>query len=137
VELGPLLRAHSYLRVEQPPDPWSVDGDDERIIRMLGEMIVAALVQGTELGDVVLRANNVTVAEDGATLPLGDYVALTIEGAGDWSPEVSWVPADAEAPVLIGTDLDAAARAAGVRWAYTRAFDGTGSITVLLPRARS
>jgi hypothetical protein len=36
--------------------------------------------------------------------------------------------------VLVGADLDAAARAAGVRWAYTRAFPADGSVTVLLPR---
>jgi hypothetical protein len=134
VELGPLLRAHGFLQVERPPELWDVDADDELLIRMLGEMIAAALVRGTELGDVVLRANNVTVAEPDGALPVGDYVALSIEGSGDWMPEVSWRPGNPDAPVLVGADLDAAARAAGVRWAYTRAFATDGSVTVLLPR---
>jgi hypothetical protein len=134
VELGPLLRAHGFLQVERPPELWDVDADDELLIRMLGEMIAAALVRGTELGDVVLRADNVTATEADDALPVGDYVALSIEGSGDWAPEVVWRPDDPFAPVLVGADLDAAARAAGVRWAYTRAHATDGSVTVLLPR---
>jgi hypothetical protein len=134
VELGPLLRAHGFLQVERPPEVWDVDADDELLIRMLGEMIAAALVRGTELGDVVLRADNVTATEADGALPGGEYVALGIEGSGDWAPEVVWRPDDPYAPVLVGADLDAAARAAGVRWAYTRAFPTDGSVTVLLPR---
>jgi hypothetical protein len=134
VELGPLLRAHGFLQVERPPELWDVDADDELLIRTLGEMIAAALVRGTELGDVLLRANNVTVPEADGALPVGDYVALSIEGSGDWAPEMSWRRDDPDAPVLVGADLDAAAHAAGVRWAYTRAFATDGSVTVLLPR---
>jgi hypothetical protein len=134
VELGPLLRAHGFLQVERPPELWDVDADDELLIRMLGEMIAAALVRGTELGDVVLRADNVTATEADDALPVGDYVALSIEGSGDWAPEVVWRPDDPFAPVLVGADLDAAARAAGVPWAYTGAFATDGSVTVLLPR---
>ena len=134
MELGPLLRAHGFLQVQRPPEVWDVDADDELLIRMLGEMIAAALVRGTELGDVVLRADNVTATEADGALPVGDYVALSIEGSRDWAPEVVWRADDPFAPVLVGADLDAAARAAGVRWAYTRAFATDGSVTVLLPR---
>jgi hypothetical protein len=93
---------------------------------MLGEMIVAALVRGTDLGDVVLRVNHVTAVEDDGTLRVGDDIALGIVGGGEWEPEVSWRPDDPAAPVLVAGDLDAAARAAGVRWAYTRAFAADG-----------
>ena len=134
MELGPLLRAHGFLQVERPPELWDVDADDELVIRMLGEMIAAALLRGAELGDVVLRADNITTAEADGDPPAGDYVALSIIGAGEWGPEVSWRPDDPSAPVLVGADLDAAARAAGARWAYTRAFATDGSVTVLLPR---
>jgi hypothetical protein len=134
VDLGPLLRAHGYLQVERPPALWDVNADDELLIRMLGVMISAALVPGTELGDIVLRANNVTATEADGVLAPGDYVALSIAGAGDWSPEVSWFPDSADAPVLVNADMDAAARAVGVRWGYTRAYPAEGSVTVLLPR---
>lgn len=134
MDLGPLLRAHGYLRVERPPALWDVHADDELIIRMLGVMISAALIRGTELDDIVLRVGNVTATDADGPPEAGEYVALSIMGAGDWSPEVSWFPDAADAPVLVNADIDAAARAAGVRWAYTRTFPAEGSVAVLLPR---
>jgi hypothetical protein len=134
VDLGPLLRAHSYLRVERPFELWPAAVDDVPLVRLLGETIAFALSRGTELGDVVLGASNITVEHDAPIGP-GDYVALSIAGVGDWSPEVSWLPGDPTAPMLVNEDVTAAARAAGVTWAYTRAFEDHGSITVFLPRA--
>jgi hypothetical protein len=118
---------------------WAVEADDTVVIPMLGEMIVCALVRGTELGDVVLRANNVTVEflddedHEGAGPAEGDYVALTILGVGDW-PEISWKPGARDRAVLLNADLDARARAAGVSYAYSRAAPEGGSVTVFLPR---
>ena len=137
MDLGPLLNAHAFLRVERPVVLWAADIDDEPLIRTLGEMIAAALVRGTELGDVVLNASNVTVEPDPdpewrGPAP-GDYVALTIAGAGDWSPEVTWTPAGSST-VLVNPDLDAAARTAAVPWAYTRAGPDGGSVTIFLRR---
>ena len=106
MELGPLLRAHGFLQVERPPELWDVDADDELVICMLGEMIAAALLRGAELGDVVLRADNITTAEADGDPPAGDYVTLSIIGAGEWGPEVSWRPDDPSAPVLVGADLE-------------------------------
>jgi hypothetical protein len=63
----------------------------------------------------------------------GDYVALTITGAGDWSPEIGWTPADPSI-VLVNRDLDSAARNAGIPWAYTRSTGATGSVTIYLHR---
>jgi hypothetical protein len=136
VDLGPYLRAHSYLRVERPFTLWNADVDDVALIRLTGELLAVTLARGTALPDVVLRANNVTVSDDDGAVPAGDYVALTIVGAGDWSPEVSWTPVD-EHVVLVNDDVTAAARAAAIVWGYTRVFDGTGSVTVLLPRAET
>jgi hypothetical protein len=94
-------------------------------------------VRGTELGEVVLDASNVTVEPDPDPESRGprpgDYVALTITGAGDWSPEVAWTPAG-QSTVLVNPDLDGAARTAGIPWAYTRAFPDGGSVTIFLPR---
>jgi hypothetical protein len=140
VELGPLLDAHAFLRVERPDLLWEADVDDEPLIRTLGEMIAAALARGTELADIVLNASNVTVEPDPdpeSRGPLhGDYVALTISGAGDWSPEVTWKPTR-QSTVLLNSDLDAAARTAGIPWAYTRSGPDGGSVTVFLPRVPS
>jgi len=134
VDLGPYLRAHSYLRIERPSTLWRAEVDDVALIRLTGELLAAALTRGTALPDIVLRANNVTVSDDDGAVPAGDYVALTVIGAGDSSPEVSWTPADADG-VLVNDDITAAARAAAIAWAYTRDFDGTGSVTIFLPRA--
>ncbi len=135
MDLGPVLRAHSYLRVERPPVLWLAAVDDVALIRLFGETIAFALGRGTELGDVLLRASNVTVTHDDAPIDPGDHVAVTIGGVGNWSPEVSWVPDDPGAPILLNRDVTAAARVAGVRWAYTRAFGDGGSVTVLFPRS--
>jgi hypothetical protein len=140
VELDALLNAHAYLRVERPPLLWSVEADDTTVIPMLGLMIVAALVRGTDLADVVLRANNVTVEyeadddDEGMGPPRGDFVALSILGEGDWTPEIHWRPEAPDTPRLVAEDLDDAARAAGVPYAYTRSMPDGGSVTVFLPR---
>ena len=135
MDIGPVLRAHSYLRVERPSTLWPAEVDDVPLIRLLGESIAFALGRGTELGDVGMLAANVTVEHDDAPLAAGDYATLSIEGVGDWSPEVSWTPADPDPIVVLTDDITAALRAADVRWAYTRADADHGSITVFFPRA--
>src|SRR6185436_15212991 len=82
VDLVPYLRAHGFLRVQHPPELWAADCDDERLIRLTGELLSAALVRGTELADIGLRASNVVVTDAGPPAP-GEYVALTVDGAGD------------------------------------------------------
>jgi hypothetical protein len=142
MDLGPLLNAHGYLRVERPPVLWEADVDDVLLIRALGEMIVAALVRGTALGDVVLRTNNVTVepsgpsaVEDGPEMPApGEYVALSILGRGDWRPEIRWWPGTGAGATLVSADLDSAATAAGIPFAYTRSTGDGGSVTLFLHR---
>ena len=133
VDLRPYLRAHGYLRVEAPPGLWDADCDDELLIRLTGELIASALTRGTDLPDVVLRAANVVVTEDGVPAP-GDYVALTIGGVGDWGPDATWDPTTAAPGDLLNPDVDAAARTVGIRWAYTRTGADGGSVTVFLPR---
>jgi len=133
VDLVPYLRAHAYLRVEWPPALWHAECDDELLVRLTGELIAFALTRGTDLGDVGLRAANVDVTDAGAPAP-GDYVALRIDGTGDWGPEITWDPGRATAPTLVNSDVDAAARAAGIRWAVTRSEGDGGSVTVFLPR---
>jgi hypothetical protein len=135
MRLDAVLRAHGFLRVERPPHLWELDAEDGPFLRLLGELIVAGLVRGTPLEELVLNVSNVTVQEDGlGGLASGDYVALTIRGRGSWAPEVTWVPG-AASDRLMTADLDAAARRAGVRLAYTRDLGAAqGSVTVFFPR---
>jgi len=139
MELGPYLNAHAFLRVERPPSLWEADADDEPVLRMLGEMIAAGLARGAELSAIVLRANNVTVEseEDDRPPVVGDYVVLSVLAEGDWLPECVWAPNATEGATLVNADLDAAARGAGVPYAYTRQEHDVGSVTVFLPRLRT
>jgi hypothetical protein len=124
MDLGPFLDAHSDLRVERPPELWEADVDEGALVRLLGEMIAAALARGSARGEIVLRVNNVTVEPPddqcggAADEPFpGDYVALTVVGGrGDWRPEVSWRPGAAGDPPGVKADLDRAAAAPGSRW---------------------
>ncbi|HJS25503.1 MAG TPA: hypothetical protein VJ913_00055 [Actinomycetota bacterium] len=43
MELEALLRAHGFMRIESPPEPWEADTQDEAFLKMLGEMIVIGL----------------------------------------------------------------------------------------------
>jgi hypothetical protein len=138
VDLGPLLNSHAFLRVERPPTLWHADVNEELIIRMLGEMIAAALVRGAQLGDVVLRINNVSVEDDGdgcEPIP-GDYVSVTIIGMGEWRPETVWRQDASQDRTLLNSDLDAPARRAGARYGYVRQDGESGSVTVFVPRLR-
>ena len=142
MDLAPLLRAHDYLRVERPPELWEADVGDVALVRVLGEMIAAALARGAALGDVVLRANNVTVEggtgcetdESGPPAP-GDYVALSVVGEqGNWVDATRW-PGGASGGPLLSEDLEAAISAAEIPFAYSRSDGAGGSVTVFLRRA--
>ena len=140
LDLGPILVAHSYLTVERPPRLWAIDADDERLIRLLGEMIAAGLVRnGGDLASIVLNVANVTVTREAAgPMPLGDLVAVTIRSRGDWSPELARRPLPAGYPPLVNADLEAAAVSAGAAYCYTRVLGpDEGSITALFARSVS
>ena len=150
MQLGPLLRAHSFLQVQQPPQLWAVDVEDEPLIRLLGELIAVSLTTGAELGEVILRVNNVVVTDDGDPTddgdrtddedadedaggpPAGEYVALTLVGAPAAISPAMWSPA--HPGVLVNPDVAAAARTAGVVWGYVTGDEGRHSVTVFLPR---
>jgi hypothetical protein len=91
---------------------------------------------GQELSEITLNVSNVTVEPEAAgPMPAGDFVAVTIKSAGDWSPETTWDPAARQDGSLVGHDLEAALTTASAAWAYTRELgaDG-GSVTALYPR---
>lgn len=137
IDLDALLNAHAFMHVERPPSLWEVDVDDESFIRMLGEMIVVGLLHHDVLAELTLNVSNVTVGDDGPDgVGAGDYVAISVSGAGEWEPDARWTPASTEP--FWSPDLDAAVRAASASFAYRRRLgDDEGSITVFIPRSAS
>jgi hypothetical protein len=137
MDLESLLRAHAFMKVERPPLLWSPDTEDEPFLLMLGEMIALGFGRGTELADLTLNISNVTVdpdAEDdeGEAIPDGDYVAVTVRGAGVWEDDL-WRAGHGATTGLLG-NVGPAADAAGAVYAYTRNLGSEGSVTALLPR---
>jgi hypothetical protein len=140
MELDGYLRAHAFMRVERPPELWEADTEEEPFLRMLGELIVVGLNRGNELGDLVLAASNVTVEAEGDDeermwLEPGDYLALTIRGAGDWAAEDVWRSGQGPTRGLLSA-VGPAADEAGAVYVYTRNLGAEGSVTAFLPRLR-
>ena len=137
MDLEPHLRSHAFMKVERPPLLWSPDTEDEPFLLMLGEMIALGLGRGTELADLTLNVSNVTVDPDeeddeGESIPEGDYVAVTVRGAGEWEDDL-WRAGQGATTRLLG-NVGPAAEAAGAVYAYTRNLGSEGSVTALLPR---
>ena len=137
MDLEAHLRSHAFMKVERPTLMWSPDTEDEPFLLMLGEMIALGLGRGTELADLTLNISNVTVdpdAEDdeGEAIPDGDYVAVTVRGAGVWEDDL-WRAGQGATRGLLG-NVGPAAEAAGAVYAYTRNLGSEGSVTALLPR---
>ena len=136
MDLEAHLRSHAFMKVERPPLMWSPDTEDEPFLLMLGEMIALGLGRGTELADLTLNVSNVTVDpdedEEGESIPEGDYVAVTVRGAGVWEDDL-WRAGQGATTGLLG-NVGTAADAAGAVYAYTRNLGSEGSVTALLPR---
>ena len=129
-----VLRAHSYLRTEAPPDPWQPDADDETFFGLLGEMLAMGLAKGNELGDLTLSFANVTIDDQASDpMPAGNHVAVTIRGPGDWTPGSIWDARRPEAALpFVTADLRAAARRAGASFGYVgQTGNREGGITML------
>jgi hypothetical protein len=133
IDLEALLRSHGFMRVERPPELWEVDVLDVPFIRMLGEMIVVGLRHHDDLAELTLNVSNVTAEGAPAGVRLGDYVAVTVSGAGGWE-DATWTPTSTEP--FWSEDLTAAMREASVALAYTRFVSADeGSLTVWIPRS--
>ena len=146
MDLEALLRAHVFMKVERPPQLWSPDTEDERwlsphlpgpFLRMLGEMIALGLGRGNELEDLTLNVSNVVVEPDEDDdevewIPDGEYVAITVRGAGAWDDD-TWRAGQGPTTGLL-CNVGPAADGAGAVYAYTRDLVPEGSVTALLPR---
>jgi len=112
---GP-LRAQASLKVERPPMLWEAETEAEPFLALLGQMIALGLGRGNELGDLTLNVSNVVVGpdeddEDAEWIPGGEYVAITVRGAGAWY-EVTWRAGQGPARGLLRV-VGPAAEAAG------------------------
>ncbi|OGA40359.1 MAG: hypothetical protein A3G28_08345 [Betaproteobacteria bacterium RIFCSPLOWO2_12_FULL_68_19] len=137
MRLEALLRAHGFMKVEQPPQLWEAATDDTEFIPLLGEMMAASLSRGARLEELTLNVSNVTVPppdpDDPGGPAAGDYVAVTVSGEVPWEAEAVWQPASPwRMPSL--ADLTGRLAPAGARYAYLRRRGPQGSITVFLPR---
>ena len=88
MRLEPILRAHAYMNVEQPPELWEADTEDALFLPLLGEIIAAALSHGVALEELTLNASNVVVEppedDEDVMAPLpGEYVAITVRAPTD------------------------------------------------------
>ena len=138
VDVQRFLRAHSFMRTEAPPEPWTPDVDEEGLTRLVGEMIAATLSGGSCVAGLTLSVANVVVGDDGdpdATMPVGSFVSVSVSGAGHWHAERTWRPTDGSRPEpFVTSDLDAAAARAGAVFAYTRNGEGTRTVVVWFRR---
>jgi hypothetical protein len=137
MDLQALVRAHGFMRTEAPPAIWEADTQDEPFLKMLGEMIVIGLGRGNDLAELVLNVSNVTIEpdedpEDRVWAEPGDYVAITVRGAGTWEDDV-WRAGQGPTKGLL-VHVGPAADDAGAVVAYTRNLRGEGSVTALVPR---
>jgi hypothetical protein len=97
---------------------------------------VAGLIRGNELGELTLNASNVTVPAEAASLmlPAGDFVALTVSGAGRWA-DMTWARdtgADDPGPYR---DLIGELEKSEATHAYARDLGAEGAVSVFYRRA--
>jgi hypothetical protein len=137
MDLDGQLRAQSSLKVERPPLLWEAETEVEPFLALLGQMIALGLGRGNELEDLTLDVSNVVVEpdqddEEVERIPGGEYVAITVRGAGAWNDD-TW-RAGQGPPTGPLRDVGTAAAAAGAVYAYSRDLAPGGSVTALLPR---
>jgi hypothetical protein len=112
---GP-LRARASLKVERPPVLWEAETEVEPFLALLDQMIALGLGRGNELGDLTLNVSNVVVEpdqddEEMGWIPGGEFVAITVRGAGAWNDD-TWREGQGPATGLL-RDVGTAAEAAG------------------------
>ena len=125
------------MLVERPPELWEAQAVDTTLVPLLGEMIAWRLSFGAPLADLTLNASNVVVQADdfdGSQGPdPGEYVALTVMGEGAPEDDAVWSPSRAARGGVLKR-LAGRLDDARARYAYTRSFDGKGTITVFFAR---
>lgn len=137
MRLEPLLRAHGFMKVEQPPLLWEAETEDVRFVPLLGEMIAAGLAGGSTLAELTLNASNIVVSPDDDVESLipapGEYVGITVSGQTTFGPDERWHPSLARGTGVLAR-LHDRLETAGARFAYIRSVPPKGSFTVFFDR---
>ncbi|HET7928509.1 MAG TPA: hypothetical protein VFM40_03065 [Actinomycetota bacterium] len=125
------------MKVERPPTLWEAETEVEPFLALLGQMIALGLGRGNELEDLTLSVSNVVVEPDGDDeeaewIPAGEYVAITVRGAGAWNDD-TWRAGRGPAMGPLRS-LGPVADAAGAVCVYARDLAPEGSVTALLHR---
>jgi hypothetical protein len=129
------LRAYGFGEVGRPPELWPVDCDSGAFWNLVSEMVRASGVPPRAL---MLNLSNMVVPADAADerMPAGEYVAVSVVCDDGWGRDGTWSRRD-PVPEGVPEAVCEAALAVGAEAAYSRALNGSSSITVLLPRADS
>jgi hypothetical protein len=141
MKLDALLRAHGFMQIERPPELWEAETEDTRLLPLLGEMIAAVLSRGGTLETMILNASNVVFQneepdhpEEDRSVPVGEYVALTVVGPDGGEIEGTWRPGHVSTSGLLNRLAERLATA-GAEFAYVRTMPPKGTITVWLRRS--
>ena len=127
------LRAYAFARLERPPLLWQAAFDDASLGLLMEALLRASGRSATALD---LNISNVVVERDAAdsSFPAGEYVAVTLSGAGTWAKDDRWSGDDSPANRFLSRFREALENA-GARAAYSALIGDRSSVTVLFPRA--
>lgn len=141
MHLPDLLRFHTSVRVEAPPEPWEAVYDETGLLTLLAGLVDAALGSGSTRADLALGVANVVVPADQdpdgeitTAPPAGEYVAVTLTGPGSWASDWTWLPslAGARPQPPVSADLLTPSKAV---YAYGRDLGDGSSVSIFLRRA--
>ena len=126
------LHAYEFARTERPPLLWHAAFDDVSL-RLLVEALVNA--SGRDATALDLNISNLVIEQDAAdsSLPVGEYVAVTLSGSGTWAEDDRWSSSGSPSSRFLSPFREALANA-GARAAYSRRIGDRSSVTVLFPR---
>ena len=82
--------------------------------------------------DQIADQSSAEADEEGAWIPPGDYVAVTVRGGGTWKDD-AWRSGQGPTTGLLAS-VGPAADTAGAVYAYVRNLGSDGSVTTLFPR---
>jgi len=140
MHVATLLERYADLRTERPPLLWNAQVAEEDFLPLLQALIAAARAPGTPPGELTLSAHNIVVPPESfdpehedASIPVGEYVGISLCGPGEWTGNWTWRPGQAASESLPGPCRDALP-VGGACFAYGRSAPGESSVVVFLPR---
>ena len=131
MHLRALLQSYAPLPWQAPPVLEEADASPEEVRAVLDRLLTLARRETGQEASFGLLASNVIVEVDEGGEPdliaPGRYVALTLQGTGQWTSDWRWVPGTP--PPAPGVPVEVLA-SAGVCFAYGRALGESSAVTV-------